>query len=96
MKQYPQQIVRRFVTDLRKKTMWVLNTIHNLVLLVVAGLVMSVIAWTIATSLGISPTASPTPLIVVIPAVIIGFGSVYGAVALWSYRQSQSRNVEDT
>ncbi|WP_227380099.1 hypothetical protein [Haladaptatus halobius] len=92
MKRFLQQIASRFVADSRKKAMWSLTTIHNLVLLFTAGLVMAATGWTIATSLDISPTAAPTSLIVLIPAVIIGFGSVYGSVALWSYKKSRSGN----
>lgn len=88
MPQAPERQTRRSALNLRSKGQWILNTVHNLVILFAAGLVMSATGWLLEGYLGVNPVA-PTPLIVVIPSVIVGFGGVYGAVALWSYANSQ-------
>lgn len=88
MRQFLRGLGVRFVADLRNKGRWALTSVHNLVLLFAAGLVMAGVGWLLEGWLGVNPVA-PTPLIVVIPAAIIGFGSVYGTVALWSYTHSR-------
>ena len=91
MRQDLRHLGVRFLADLQNKGRWVLKTIHNLVLLFTAGLVMAAVGWLLEGYLGVNPVA-PTPLVVVVPSVIIGFGSVYGAVALWSYTHTNTNS----